>query len=248
MKKSLRVLSAAFASAMLLAASGQAIAGGWGLDDRFGAGYYGGYGARGGYGYRGAYGYGYGGPRGPLGGYFGGGWGGGLGGGGLGGGYGYGGYGYGGYGGYGYGGNFAFNDVNVCFDGNQIFCRFEAAGFVQNQVEIYAFLTGGATCGGVGGIGGIGGIGGVGGVGGVGGGWYGNDGFFSDVGIGGYYAYPLAGGNLWQGAIDLDGYFDDFCDGGVYGGGLDFSRVRLAIAGREFAFNDIGPCGDGWFD
>ncbi|HVK69069.1 MAG TPA: hypothetical protein VM694_31645 [Polyangium sp.] len=109
------------------------------------------------------------------------------------------------------------------------------------QVEINAFLTGGATCGG--------GVGGVGGIGGIGGGWYGNDAFFSDVSIGGYYAYPLAGGNLWQGAIGLEDYYDDFCGGaGAFGGGLDFSRMRLAIAGREFAFNDIGPCGDGWFD
>ncbi|MDI1446604.1 hypothetical protein [Polyangium sp. 6x1] len=242
MKKSLRVLSAAFASAMLLAASGQAVAGDWGGGLGYGNGYYG---PRGGVGYRAGYGYG---GLGRIGGYYGG-WGGGYAGYG-----GFPGYGYGGYGGYGYGGyggvgvgglggfggwgaggaclgDLAFDDIDVCFDGEQILCRFPGASACGvDQVEIYAFLTGGATCGAVGG-----------------GGWYGGDGFFSDVGIGGYYATPLAGGNIWQGAIGLDDYYDDFCPGGgAFGGDLDFARMRLYIAGREFAFNDIGPCGGGW--
>ncbi|MDC3955096.1 hypothetical protein [Polyangium jinanense] len=233
MKKSLGILSAAFASAMLLAASGQALAGtgAWGVDDDgFGPGYYGGYGY-GGPGYRGGYGYGYRG-YGPRGGYYGGkgriyDWGGG--------------YGYGGYGPYGGGcapgvdcglpgpvDDLVFGDVDVCFDGQQIFCRFAVDECLEDEIEMYAFLTGGATCGG------------------AGGGWYNKDAYFSDVQVGGYYATPLQG-NIWQGALDLNDYYGDFCDGaGAYAGGLDFRRMRLYIAGREFAFNDIGPCGAGW--
>ncbi|MDI1477571.1 hypothetical protein [Polyangium sp. y55x31] len=266
MKKSLGILSAAFASAMLLAASGQAIAGtnDWDINDQYGAGYYGGRGYPGGYG--GAYGYGsrgayyggrgriydWGGGYGPggygpggygpggygPGGYGPGGYGpGGYGPGGYGpGGYGPGGYGPGGYGpgpggypGYGYGGNLVFGDVDVCFDGNQINCRFAVDNCQVNQLDIYAFLTGGATCGG-----------------GPNGQWYNNDAYFSDVPVGGYYAQQLSG-NIWQGSLDLGDYYGQFCNGnGAYAGDLDFTRMRLYIAGREFAFNDIGPCGAGW--
>ncbi len=227
MKKSFRVLSAAFASAMLLLGAGQAVAGDGdgGYGGRGGYGYRGGYGHSGGYGYRGGYGHrgGYGGRFG--GGYFDdGGWGGYSGGYGGNGGYG------GGYGG-GYSGGFddyRIDDVDICFDGDELHCRFEMIGECgEDQLEIYAFLTGDATCGG-------------------GGGWYDQDEYFSDVGIDGYYARQLSG-NIWEAKIGLDDYAGEFCDGSDYGGDLDFRRVRLNIGGRDFAFDEIGDCGADWY-